>query len=123
MTEPEQEEPEYIDPDPRLPRGYLISDVDRVCRDFHNKILTLPEGKYLTAWEVGTFLIAETDGCRKRPSVGAITNVFKRFEKAGYATFRKTPRAFMSLTPQAILMPSWNIFVENFGEDGPDNSD
>lgn len=104
--------PEYEDPEPRLPRGYLALDADLICKAFDNGEITLSEGKYMTPYMVGTLLIEETDGARKRPSSGAISAVFKRWEKAGYAEFRQNPYAFTKLTMQGKLMGSWKVFQE-----------
>lgn len=114
---------DYEDPEPRLPRGYLALDVDNICKDFAAGRITLPEGKYMTAWQIGTELIKETDGERKRPSPGAIDAVLKKWEKAGYAKVRHNPCAFVSFTDAGRLMGSWNIYQENFGTEGPDNTD
>lgn len=117
------EEPEYDDPEPRLPRGYLESDVDRVCRAYDSNQITLPEGKYMTPYQIGSELIAETDGGRKRPSTGAISNILKKWEQAGYCELRTNPNAFVSLSMPARLMPSWQIYLENFGFEASDNGD
>ena len=118
-----EDEPEYDDPEPRLPRGYLEFDVDRVCRAFDAGKIELPEGKYMTPHQIGSELIAEAEGERKRPSTGAIANILKKWEKAGYCELRTNPNAFLSLTMPGRLMPSWQIYLDNFGSEPSDNGD
>lgn len=104
------EEVEYDDPEPRLPRGYLELDVDLICQEYEAGEHKLPEGKFLTPYRVGTLLIAETDGERKRPSTGAISAVFDRWEDEGYAEFRREPYAFLRFTTLGRLSGSWQGF-------------
>lgn len=98
------------DPDPRLPRGYLELDVDHICREYIAGKHTLKEGKFLTPHMVGTLLIAETDGERKRPSSGAIAAVFERWLDLGYAEFRREPFAFIRYTNLGLVSGSWQGF-------------
>lgn len=103
---------DYDDPEPRLPRGYLSLDTDLVCQQFSKGEITLEEGKYMTPYTVGTILVDETDGARKRPSSGAIAGVFSRWEDAGYAEFRREPFAFLDFTAKGKEAGSWNQFQD-----------
>ena len=104
------DEEEYDDPDPRLPRGYLETDVDLALRDFVAGEYNLPEGKFLTPYRVGTRLIDETNGDRKRPSTGAISAIFDRMSDAGYIECRREPYAFVKFTDLGHLSGSWQGF-------------
>ena len=103
-------EPEYEDPEPRLPRGYLALDVDIALREYVEGKHPIPEGKYLTPYRVGTILINDTDGAWKRPSTGAISAVFDKFSDAGYIECRREPHAFVGFTPLGRLSGSWDGF-------------
>lgn len=100
-------ETELEDPDPRLPRGYLETDVDIALREYADGKHALPEGKFLTPYRVGTILIEDTDGERKRPSSGAISAIFDRFSDAGYIECRREPYAFVKFTDLGRLTGSW----------------
>lgn len=116
MTDAEQDH-EYLDPEPRLPRGYLETDVDIALREYAAGEHKLPEGKYLTPYRVGTILIADTDGERKRPSTGAISAVFDRMVDAGYIECRREPYAFTKFSDLGRLSGSWLNYQA--GQDQP----
>lgn len=115
------DEEEYEDPEPRLPRGYLELDVDLICQEYERGEHKLPEGKFLTPHMVGTLLIADANGERKRPSSGAIAAVFKRWQDAGYAEFRQNPYAFTGRTMTGKLMGTWKVYREVQAEEVSDN--
>lgn len=121
MTDIEEED-EAVDPDPRLPRGYLELDVDLICKEYERGEHKLPEGKFLTPHMVGTLLIADANGERKRPSSGAIHAVFKRWETAGYAEFRQNPYAFTQRTMPGKLMGTWKVYRELQDDEASDNA-
>lgn len=101
---------EFDDPDPRLPRGYLETDVDIALREYTAGDHKLPEGKYLTPYRVGTILVNDTDGERKRPSTGAISAIYDRMVDAGYIECRREPYAFIKFTDLGRLAGSWRGF-------------
>lgn len=91
-----------FDPDdfnPRRPRNYLAFDVNNICLAYLKGEYKLPEGKHLTAHFIAKLMI-EQEGLVKKPSVGAITKVFQRWEEYGYATMRTLPYAFVDFTEE-----------------------
>lgn len=89
---------DYEDPEPRLPKGYLALDVYNICKQFSAGELTMEEGKYVTPYYVSKIIMEDNDGRSKKPSTGAISAVFRRWEEWGFAVFRKTPFAFTDFT-------------------------
>ena len=86
---------------PRRPRGYLESDILRVCQAFISGAISLSEGVYLTP-HIAALQLAVIDCLQPDdiPSCGAVAAIFNRWEASGTARFRKNPRAFVSFIPQ-----------------------
>lgn len=87
------------DEKPRRGRGYLASDVDRICRQWSRGEFTLPGDAHMTPWYIAK-LIQEIDciDLEERPSTGAVARVLKKWERTGYAVCRTTPFAFVCYT-------------------------
>lgn len=79
-------------PDDVRERGSLEMDVKGVTDDFEAGNIDM-EGKPLTPHRIAN-LIVERDGLDRRPSPGAITEVFKRWDEYGFALFDENPTAF-----------------------------
>lgn len=113
--------------EPRRPRGWLMSDMEAVLRQWEAgevdpELLPIgPKGAVLpmTAHRACDLLVAvEQLDPSSRPSSGAVTNIFKKWEKARYAMFGKSPYSFEGFTQEGADLgfdAMWEKYVTNGG--------
>lgn len=84
-------------------RGFLASDVNRICRMWLNDEFTLPEGRFMTPFIIAK-LIKEIDQIDELPSMGAVNRVLKKWEANGYALCRVNPFGFVCFSERGAAL-------------------
>lgn len=90
------------DPSPysnRRPRGWLVTDVKRICDEYVKGNVKVTDGKPLSPYRIAK-LIQETEMLSEAPSSGAVAAVLKRWEAMGFAVMTKNPFGFKDYTEE-----------------------
>lgn len=86
--------------EPRRPRGWLETDIERLLGAIETGEVPITEGQKLTPHFIAKKL-TEVESLAKEPSTGAVSAVFDRWVKIGAANMAEKPYAFLSFTPAA----------------------
>ena len=98
----------------RRERGALESDVRAVVEDFEAGKVEVPEGKTLTPHVIAKE-IAGRNGADKPPSTGAVTNIVKKFDDAGFVLTHPKPYAVKGLSARG-RKEGYDTLIEKYAE-------